>query len=450
MSKRVLILAYYFPPMAVSGSMRPAGFCSHLHEHGYEAHVVSNAVPPSDGGSIPVDESLMRLLPGQLKIDRVPHKDWMQALLNARQWIRERRRSGVPPAPAVHSDSRASTPGQGSRLRVVRDRILNRALMFPDRQNRWIAATRRHVRGLASADRPDVVFATGNPWSSLVAGLDISRMLDVPFVADFRDPWTQNPKPPLPELVTAAARCERRIVTHADRVIANTDALRASFMRQYPEAAARIVTVTNGYHESLILPGIPDGSAPARQGQIELNYYGSIYELRKPTALLAAIKTLADAGQINGRNFRVTFTGHWGVVDATCNRLAEQLEDQDLIRRQPAVSHEDYLARIRSSQHLLVLQQDFPLQIPGKLYEYVATGRPLFLVGGQGATASLVQERKLGYVCADDHEQLCEAIRALVERRLRILPPDSDAIESFGYAALTRQLVDILNEVTTT
>ena len=205
MSKRVLILAYYFPPMAVSGSMRPAGFCSHLHEHGYEAHVLSNAVPQSDGGSIPVDASLMRLLPEKLNIDRVPHKDWMQELLNVRQWIRDRRTGDVPAKPDVHSDGASSTPAQASRLRTARDRILNRTLMFPDRQNRWIAATRRHVRALASADRPDVVFATGNPWSSLVAGLEISRQLDVPFVADFRDPWTQNPKPRRAESVFHAA-----------------------------------------------------------------------------------------------------------------------------------------------------------------------------------------------------------------------------------------------------
>ncbi len=390
----------------------------------------------------------MRLLPERLNVDRVPHKDWMQELLNVRQWVRDRRSGGVPQQPQVHSAGATNTPVQASRLRSARDRILNRALMFPDRQNRWIAATRRHVRALTNADRPDVVFATGNPWSSLVAGLEISRMLDVPFVADFRDPWTQNPKPPLPELVTAAAKCERRIVTNSDRVIANTDALKESFVQLYPEAAAKIVTVTNGYHESLLAPGIPEGSTYARQGEVELNYYGSVYELRKPTVLLAAIKTLADAGHVDGQKFCITFTGHWGVVDAACNELAERLEKQGLIRRRPAVDHEEYLARIRSAQHLLVLQQDFPLQIPGKLYEYVATGRPLFLVGGAGATATLVRERKLGYVCADDHEQLCDAIRALVERRLKIEPPASAAIASFGYAALTRQLVDIFNEIT--
>ena len=87
------------------------------------------------------------------------------------------------------------------------------------------------------------------------------------------------------------------------------------------------------------------------------------------------------------------------------------------------------------------------MQIPGKIYEYVATGRPLFLVGGEGATASLVRTQELGYVCADDREDLCEALAALVERRLSIAPPAPETIAAFGYAAITRQLAGVLDEV---
>lgn len=447
MTKRVLVLAYYFPPMAVSGSMRPAGFCSHLHEYGYVAHVMSNAVPPTEGGTIPVDQSLMRLVPEGLRIDRIAHADWMQGLLDLRARVR-----GTPaavPSPAA-SASAAAAPGGTSRaapIRQLRERIINRLLLFPDRQNRWIAAVRSAVRALAPHERPEVVFATGNPWSSLVAGLDVAKMLGVPFVADFRDPWTQNPKPPLPELVTQAAKCERRILTRADRIIANTPALQDAFAALYPASADRIVTITNGYHESLLVPGVNERAPDAQTPAIELEYYGSVYELRKPTVLLEAVAALADSGRIRSGDFRITFTGNWGVSDPACNALAERLETHGLIRRETAVSHTAYLERIRAAQHLLVLQQDFPLQIPGKIYEYVATGRPLFLVGGEGATASLVRNHRLGHVCADNHADLCEAITALVERRLSIVPPAPDTIAAFGYAALTRQLAGVLDEV---
>ncbi len=426
--------------------MRPAGFCSHLHEYGYEAHVISNAIPPAEGGTIPVDPSLMRLVPDDLRIDRIPHADWMQSLLDLRARVR-----GNTAAPVqATSTGEAGEPDAGAHggsIRQLRDRIVNRLLLFPDRQNRWIAAVRRAARALAPDERPDVVFATGNPWSSLVAGLDVAKMLGVPFVADFRDPWTQNPKPPLPELVAAAAACERRILTRADRVIANTPALHDAFAAQYPASADKIVTITNGYHESLLVPGMNEHAPEVQTSGIELEYYGSVYELRKPTVLLEAVASLADSGRIQPGEFRITFTGNWGVSDPACNALAERLEARDLIRRQAAVSHTAYLERIRSAQHLLVLQQDFPLQIPGKIYEYVATGRPLFLVGGEGATASLVREHKLGHVCADNHEDLCAAITALVDGRLSIVPPATETIAAFGYAALTRQLAGVLDEV---
>lgn len=447
MTKRVLVLAYYFPPMAVSGSMRPAGFCSHLHEYGYVAHVMSNAVPPTEGGTIPVDQSLMRLVPDGLRIDRIAHADWMQGLLDLR--ARVRGTQAAVPSPAASAGA-AAAPGGAARaapIRQLRERIMNRLLLFPDRQNRWIAAVRRAVRTLAPHERPDVVFATGNPWSSLVAGLDVAKMLGVPFVADFRDPWTQNPKPPLPELVAPAAKCERHILTGADRIIANTPALQDAFATLYPASADKIVTITNGYHESLLVPAVNERAPDAQSSGIELEYYGSVYELRKPTVLLEAVAALADSGHIRSGEFRITFTGNWGVSDPACNALAERLETHDLIRREAAVSHTVYLERIRAAQHLLVLQQDFPLQIPGKIYEYVATGRPLFLVGGEGATASLVRNHRLGHVCADNHADLCEAITALVERRLSIVPPAPDTIAAFGYAALTRQLAGVLDEV---
>lgn len=218
----------------------------------------------------------------------------------------------------------------------------------------------------------------------------------------------------------------------------------------YPTCANKIVTITNGYHESLLEPGSVSYAPKTQDLGIELDYYGSVYELRKPATLLEAIAALADSGRIRSGDFRVTFTGHWGVIDSACNDLADRLEVRGLIRRHPPVDHATYLERSRSSQHLLVLQQDFPLQIPGKIYEYVATGRPLFVVGGQGATASLVRSKELGYVCADDREDLCEAITALVEHRLSISPPAPETIAGFGYRALTRQLAGLFDEVLTT
>lgn len=447
MTKRVLMLAYYFPPMAVSGSMRPAGFCSHLHESGYEVHVMSNAVPTGEGATIPVDPSLMRLVPDGLRIDRIAHADWMQDLLDLRARIRGGQRTAPEATTPVQAAMDTAGTAHPTPLRQLRERIVNRLLLFPDRQKRWIAAVRRAARALTPAERPHVVFATGNPWSSLVAGLDVATTFGVPFVADFRDPWTQNPKPPLPELVAAAAKCERRILTRADRIIANTPALHRAFATQYPASVGKIVTITNGYHESLLASAPAGDAAHARSTGIELEYYGSVYELRKPVALLDAVATLAGQGRIRGGEFRITFTGNWGVSDSACNALAERLEALDLIRREPAVSHAEYLERIRSAQHLLVLQQDFPLQIPGKIYEYVATGRPLFLVGGEGATAALVRDRQLGHVCADDRDELCTAITALVDGQLSIASPAADTIAAFGYASLTRQLAGVFDEI---
>lgn len=435
--KRALLLAYYFPPIAASGSLRPLGFCQHLHEYGYEAHVVStdpdDAHPP-----VSQDADLLSRLPPGIRVDRLSHVNRLRQLLDLRDKLRGGRRTDdAEPEPSSPGKSSPGSPGIFSRIKTA---VLNRLFLFPDHQKPWIRAVEKHVLALPKHERPDIVFATGNPWSGLVAGMRVARALGVPFVADFRDPWTRNPKPAVSEAIhRLSCKLERQVIESADLVIANTETLKQQFIDDYPLAAGKIEVLTNGYGEHLLeLMGGAQEVAP--QAAIELCHFGSVYELRKPDRLLEAVANLQRSGRLTAGQMRIRFLGHWGVEDASCNALAQSLESEGFISREAALPHSEYLQAMTRAQHLLILQQDFPLQIPGKLYEYIASGRPLIMIGGAGATSDLIESNHLGRAVDNDTGAIEAFLESLPRGQCQLPPPAPEAVRQFGYASLTGRL----------
>lgn len=445
--RRILVLAYYFPPIAASGSLRPAGFCAHLPSLDYRPTVLSTQYrdvhPP-----IAIDESLEMLLDSSLDIQRVNHINWQKTLLTLRDKIA--RRGVSDGSQSVATTDQDGEVGQLGLLKQAKAAFLDRLFRFPDQQKAWAAATFRYARKLPTEKRPDIVLATASPWSALVAGSKIAEHYKVPFVADFRDPWTKNPKPALsPSLGRKAEVLEAEIFHKATRIIANTPELADEFRRQYPSNAKKVVTITNGFHQSLEEKFANLPSFQASSDKVELCYFGSVYELRRPTELLLALKNMLDAQFKGCERLMVRLTGNWIVEDQACNRLAEELEERGALIREPGVDHESYLNRLKASQILLILQQGFPLQIPGKIYEYIASGRPILVIGGEGATANLVHDAKLGMVCENSIAGITKTFTRLLGEQHSIQPPDPKSIGRFNYASLSTQLAETLDSAIT-
>tara|TARA_R110001599_G_scaffold353742_2_gene596058 strand:+ start:38701 stop:40074 length:1374 start_codon:yes stop_codon:yes gene_type:complete len=455
--KRVLILAYYFPPIAASGSLRPVGFSRHLGEYGYLPHIVSTDLhdvhPP-----VAIDQSLTRLIPEVAEVDRLKHINYLKELLA----FRETMRSWLPvthststhsasehslPKPQIGTDdaAKANEPGPFKRLK---SEFLNQIFLFPDHQKPWISAVLNHVKRLPKEKRPELVYATANPWSALVAGQKVADCLDIPFVADFRDPWTRNPKPAESDrLAKKALKLEREIVGRADRVIANTEELKMAFVEDYPEFATKFVSITNGFNDILLKQDEPEKAAVKKQAATELCHFGSVYELRNPLQLLQSVDQLLMAGALVPGDLIIRFIGNWLVESPDCNRLVEELEAKGLVTREPSLSHENYLAAMRQADNLLILQQDFPLQIPGKIYEYISSGRPLVVVGGEGATANLIQRHGLGAAFPNRVDDLKVHLIELVRNGNGFKAVDISQIDNFNYSALTAKLADVFDQL---
>jgi glycosyltransferase involved in cell wall biosynthesis len=227
-------------------------------------------------------------------------------------------------------------------------------------------------------------------------------------------------------------------VSKAALIITNTEESRAQFVTRYPQESKKFRTITNGFDFDAVPPA---EKLDLQTGALELLHFGTVYGQRSPRQLLAAIDELnCKYGNHLSSRLTVRFVGGWEIDDPAVNVLADKLERAHLIMRVPAIPYEECLGAMRRAQVLLVLQPGSPVQIPGKLYEYVASGRPLLLIGGEGATASLVDRYRLGLSTTDQKDDIAGMLERLIARADALPIPSVETIARFDYRRLTGEL----------
>jgi hypothetical protein len=256
-----------------------------------------------------------------------------------------------------------------------------------------------------------------------------------------------------PWLSRRAKQLEQDICAAASRIVVNTDELRRAFCTEYPHVAGKCLTITNGFDDDGTVAGsVKDvhdrGCVTLGTAQrVELAHFGSVYGARNPVPLLRATRELLEEGRIRPDSLCLRFVGAWDVVNADCETLARGLEQVGILRRERPISREACLTQMSRSQWLLALQGEYPLQIPAKVYEYIATGRPIVTIGGEGATAALIQNEKLGVCWPNRSPMIKEGLASLVAGRAPIDAGASRNVQRFHYRTLTGQLAEILNAV---
>jgi glycosyltransferase involved in cell wall biosynthesis len=268
----------------------------------------------------------------------------------------------------------------------------------------------------------------------------------VPFIADLRDPWTSNPYYSFScrLLNDRAKRLERSVFDAATSVITNTEGLCQVLRREHPELRDRFVAITNGYDLDTPLQHSEPLNSP-EDSSIELSHFGTVYGKRNPFPLFEAIAQVLKSTPGLTERLKLKFIGAWENADSRCESLALELEKQGILRRDPPIPHQLCLSQMAKAKALLILQPDSPLQVPAKIYEYIATGRPLVVIGGEGATADLVKDNHLGLCCRNETASLTRLLEGLVAGHDSLKPPDMENVTRFHYRWLTRHLAGVLD-----
>jgi glycosyltransferase involved in cell wall biosynthesis len=313
----------------------------------------------------------------------------------------------------------------------------------------WVPFALPRALGLARRGEVDCVVTSSPPHSGHLIGMAL-RARGVPWIADLRDGWCFDPsRPPYPLAVQRRldAMLERRMASGADAVVGVTRPITEDLVQRL---GARATTITNGFDPE-VLPGgeAPDDGAagalldPERHSLVHTGTVGYAGRGRSFEPLVEALRRLrASAPEVAAR-LELVFAGPAAAHER------ELLEDPALagvVKLLGAMPHRDALALQRAADSLLVVAGERHRSVAtGKLYEYLAAGRPILVLGGHSAAAEIVAEARAGLaVRADDPDAIARALARLVapQAGAAVSGAAPDAIERFGYPALARRFAD--------
>ncbi len=374
---KLLIIAYYFAPQKEVGSFRATGFHRYLREFGWETKVITAAINPNEK-----DSSILRIPPKKRHSIKIPLSDLS---LSWRKFIK----------PQL--------------IEVLKD------------------------------FRPNVVLITGGPFLYFELGLWIKKQLDIPYILDFRDPFT-NPAYPRRILRDAIANFfERRWTSGADAVLIPTDA-----MRPYVKSSTTVYVIENGFDDIFVdgfhiqsMNTYTQLSAP-----ISFVYAGKFIEGRQnPENFLNALQNCTKHNLPNSQFIHVGLPYEFHIQTTTTQCLT--------IDRQGLKSYEQTLDTIKKSDIGVIFSNNHAFEATTKIYDYIALGKPILAIGvaKNGGIHQILNRYGNYELCDNKEDAIAEGIRMLIRHNRAYTQISGEQIATFGRRYQTGQLAKILNSI---
>ena len=390
----------------------------------------------------PVDQALMSRVPAGVRVVRARTIRGFDALKGSVK------RSRPHTADASGSSSLMPTgqrpEGRGP-VRAAID-VVDAALAIPDHESGWLIPAVAQGWAAMRSSPPDVLYSSAPPWTGQLVARTLASLLGCPWVADFRDPWARAPwrGDRFRFAMRAAGVLERAVVARADQIVFVAGGNLDDFANHYGAAvASRFRLVSNGCDpeefDRLERPPV-DPDSP-----FVLLHAGSLYAGRTPMPLLNALAAAVREGIIDPRRFRLRFLG----TTALKSDLSEASRDlglEGMVEFVPRVRRGDSLRAMMSASALLLLQPGHTVSVPGKVYEYLAAGRPILAIAEKGEIADLMRDSGIGVlVTPSDERAIVMALRAVMEMAAGVMSmPRRELYDGTLRAA---HIVEILSSV---
>jgi hypothetical protein len=429
--KKILMIAYFYPPVAGGGVQRTVKFAKYLPEFGWKPVILT----VHDGYDYYSDAALVKDVHPCVSVYR-------SRSIEPMKWIRKRLK--IKPDVEGRSDKRPF-------LRPVRIKKrqwllrLKEILFIPDTEIGWLPFA--VVKGLYAVkkEKINLLYSTSTPYTDHLIALFLKKCTRRPWIADFRDPWSLNLHVRHFRWREALDRLfEKCVLKNADCTIAVTEPMTRDFQRIYPYA--RYVTITNGYDEEdfTAIPVQKENRRP-----FTITYTGILYKERSPRNFLTVLSKIVKENPQVARNWRILFVGQMDNPGETEN--ADFLASLNLgkwVRHIPYVSHRESIRyALMSDVLLLIIDEGFGSHgiMTGKLFEYMRCRKPILaLVPPGGAAAQLIRETHSGLIVHPDAaDEMEKALYMLYDQTQKRTPDKSmgqQDITRYSRYALTRTL----------
>lgn len=429
--KRVLIITYYWVPSGGSGVQRWVKFTKYLRDFGWEPIIYTPENPEFPA----IDDSFAKDIPADIEVIKTPIWEPYNVY---------RTLTGKKNQP-INAGFISENKKQGWKDKL--SMWIRGNFLIPDPRRFWIKPSVKFLSDYIEHNPVDAIITTGPPHSLHFIGLGLKRKFQhIPWISDFRDPWTSiyfYDELKLSKFADAIHhRLEKKIITSSDAVIVVSDTMKSEFENLQPKS---IKVITNGFDA--------DDTNDAEcelDAKFTISHIGLFIESQNPVNLWKALVELCNENPEFASDLNIQLIGK---IDISIVEYLKKVGLDKYATVLPYMSHQEVIARQQTSQVLLLLLVNKPgteCILPGKLFEYLNARRPILAIGHtHGDAAKVIQQTKVGSIVGfDDDTQAKEIIKRYYNLyKSNSLKVDSTEINRFSRRNLTESLAGILNQL---
>jgi glycosyltransferase involved in cell wall biosynthesis len=372
---KVLIITYYWPPSGGAGVQRWLKFSKYLPEFGWEPIILT--VDPEFAAYPVTDSSLAENLPASLKVHKTRSIDYFS--------LYKKDKSKIPAAGFANS---VDNTLKGKLLRFIRGNIF-----IPDPRKGWNSYAFKKACSIIESEGINHIITTSPPHSTQLIGLKIkNKYPEINWIADLRDPWTdiyyyhQFYPTFIPKLIDSVM--EKSVLKNADRIITVGDSLKTLFSSKVKGIENKIRVITNGYDED----DFKDLKS-SNPDIFTISYTGTLSDAYPVHGFLEALQIFKKKGNV----FKLRFVG---TVSQTMKELILSETGNSIVEFIPYVEHSEVIRYMSDASLLLLIIPDHKSNksiITGKLFEYIASGKPVICLGPvDGDAAGIIRSTGVG------------------------------------------------------
>ena len=438
-TKKILIISYYWPPAGGPGVQRWLKFVKYLPDFGWESTVF---IPENPSYPI-VDETLQKDVPKNLKM--IKTKIWEPYQL-AEKFGKDNKKFKVGQFDV----------GENQSWKAKLSIFVRGNFFIPDARVFWVKPSVEFLEKYLKVNHYDVLVTTGPPHSLHLIGLGLkTKFPDLKWIADFRDPWTEISYYKHLKLTKIADKKHRKLESEVFKNADITLATSYTDAENFRKKGANAFCITNGFDvdasTTLSMTEENSKTLPLSNSttKFTLSYIGVLEQLRNPEILWETLNVLVQENADFKNDFELKFVGR---LD---DKILQKIETSVLKNNLTNLGYQTHDVALKHMQDSTVLlMTNFPQEsskgiIPGKIFEYLATGKTILSFGPKDADVEkILNETKAGkHFGYEEKENLKNFILESYQNwKSGTLNQNAENIEQFSRKNLTRKLVDLMNK----
>ncbi len=426
-NKKVLIITYYWPPSGGAGVQRWLKFVKYLPQHGWDPIVYT-----TENGEYPVlDHQLIKEIPENIEVIKTPI--WEPYGLY-------KKLSGRKQNDNINSGFLSENKKRSKLIESISVWVRGN-LFIPDARKFWIKPSVKFLSNYLKENKVDAIISSGPPHSMHLIALALKKKFNIPWIADFRDPWTNID---YYQDLKLSKRSDQKHKKLEKNVLLNADITLSVGKTLAKELQAlgsnNVQIIENGYD-----PEDFNLKESTLDEKFTIAHIGSFTPSRNHPILWESIKELIKENKEFADHLQLKLIGK---IDYSVKESIEENSLSEYVNFMAYLPHDQVIKEQSSSHVLLLMVNNTPNAkgiVTGKVFEYMASSRPILVIGPKdGDLAQIINESNTGIVCDyNEKQKLKSTLLELYHQKIKL----AQTIEKYSRTQLTQKLSKLLNDI---